>query len=135
MIGVTLAFGGLVAITAASQFSSATASASLSSTLEESYSGVQVSLVYAVAGSPGSCPAYRGTSEGTTMIIALFNYGTSPFTPASIFDNGTLYTGTYAQLAPGTLVTYTISVGHCTHPSGQTILAVDAYGKEVQFGT
>jgi flagellin-like protein len=135
MVGVTVALGGLVAAAAAGQLSSAAGSASLGASLQESSDGAQVSLVYAVAASPGSCPTYGGVQEGTSLTFALFDYGTASFGPAAVLVNSTLYSGAYAQLSAGALGVYTISLGACAHPSGQTLLMAAADGKEVQFET
>ena len=57
--------------------------------------------------------------------------------PTEIFVNGTLqYSGTgFGTIAPASMTTYTLTLSSCAHPTGQTILLVDAYGDEVQFGT
>ena len=38
-------------------------------------------------------------------------------------------------LNAGALMAYTLTLGSCAHLSGQTILAVDSLGDEVQVGT
>lgn len=135
MIGVTLALGGAVASSALSQFSMADSSSSLGAADQVAAAQTQVSLVYLVAASSGSCPAYDGYHEGTSVTIAVYNYGGAPFSPAAIALNGTIYFGSYAQLGPGTLGTYTVVSATCVHSSGQTVVIEDSSGDEVQFAT
>ena len=135
MIGVTLALGGAVASSALGQFSMADSSSSLGAAAQEAASRVQVSLVYLVAASSGSCPVYEGYHEGTSLAIAVYNYGGAPFTPVAVALNGTLYYASYSELGPGTMGTYTLTSGTCMHSSGQTVALGDASGDEVQFAT
>jgi len=133
MVGVTLTVGGLVASSAMGQFALANDSASLSAMTQEASARIQIGLVYLVAISSGSCPVYGGYREGTTVRMAIYNYGGVPFTPAEIILNGTVYTGNYAPLGPGTLGTYALTATMCLHTSGQTVIVADSAGDEVQF--
>jgi hypothetical protein len=135
MIGVTLSLGGYVAFAAVEQFGMATDAASLGTSLELSSSGVQLGFVYAAVAPSAACPVYAGHDEGTSLTVSFFDYGTSPFAPAEFYVNSTAYPGTYPILSPGGLVPYTIDVSTCAHSTGQTVLAVDAAGDEVQVGT
>jgi flagellin-like protein len=135
MVGVTLSLGGAVVVAASSQFGLAANSASLGASLQQSSAGVQVSLVYAAVFPSGSCPTYQGVKEGTSLTVALYNYGAADFAPAELVVNSTAYQGGYGTLALGSLGAYTITLGACAHSSGQTVLAVDSLGDEVQFGT
>ncbi len=135
MIGITLSFGGLVTVAAVGEYTASAGSASLGSALQVSSSGVQVSFVYAFTASPGSCPTYDGAPEGTSLTVAIYDYGTSSFAPVLLADNSTLFTGNFAQLSPGTLQTYTLSESVCVHASGQTVALAGSTGKEVEVGT
>ena len=133
MVGVTLAIGGLVASSALGQFVLANDSASISAMTQESSARIQIGLVYLVAASSTSCPVYGGHQEGTTVEIAIYNYGEAPFNPAEIIINGTVYAGNYAPLGPGSLGTYALTVTTCSHSAGQTVTVADSVGDEVQF--
>ena len=133
MIGVTLSVGGYVTVAAINQFNLAENAASLAALVQQQSAGKMISLVYSTVAPSGSCPAYGGSSEGT-LTLQLYNYGTAAFTPTEAFDNGTLYSGT-GSLAPGSMAAFTFTSPSCVHPSGQTILLVDSYGSEIQFGT
>jgi len=133
MVGVTLAVGGLVASSALGQFALANESASLSAMAQEASARIQMGLVYFVTVSSESCPMYGGYHEGTTLEIAIYDYGGAPFTPAEMILNSTAYTGTYAPMEAGTLGTYAFTVATCSHSSGQTVIVVDSKGDEVQF--
>jgi len=133
MVGVTLTVGGLVASSALGQFATANDAASLSAMTQEASVRVQVALVYLMAASSGSCPLYGGHNEGTTIEIAVYNFGGAPFAPTEIVINGTPYAGEYAPLAQGMLGTYTLNTTTCSHSSGQTVLVADSTGNEVQF--
>ena len=135
MVGVTLTVGGLVASSALGQFAMANDSASLSATAQEASVRIRVGLVYFLAASNSSCPLYGGYHEGTTMEIAIYNYGGASFAPAEVFLNGTMFARDYAPLAPGTLGTYSLNTTTCSHSSGQTVTVADAAGDEVQFET
>lgn len=135
MIGVTLSFGSVVTSAAVSQLNSTAGSSSLAASLQEASAGKQIALVYATVGSTGGCQSYRGATEGTSLTVALFDYGTTPFTPSEIVNNSTVYAGNYPTLGAGSLASYTVALGSCAHPSGQNLLAVDASGDEVQVGT
>ncbi len=133
MVGVTLSLGSVVAFAATSQFELDERSSSLGAALAQSSAGVQLSLVYVTTPPSGSCPAYQGYPEGTTLTVALYNYGTSSFVPAEFIVNSTALPGSYAAVAPGSLLAYTVSPGSCGHSSGQTILVVDSLGDEVEL--
>ena len=133
MVGVTLAVGSLVASSALGQLVMANDAASLSSMSQEASAGIQLGLVYLVAASSGSCPPYGGYHEGTAIEIAIYNYGKTPFKPAQMILNGTVFAGPYAPLAPGSLWTYALTMTTCTHSSGQTVLVQNSAGEGVQF--
>jgi FlaG/FlaF family flagellin (archaellin) len=133
MVGVTLTVGGLVASSALGQFALANDSASISAMSQDTSARIQIGLVYIVAVSSGSCPVYGGYHEGTTVEISLFNYGGATFAPAEMVLNGTVYTGSYAILGPGSLGTYALTATACAHSSGQTLVVADSMGDEVQF--
>ena len=135
MIGVTLATGGLVASAALGQLGLANASASTGAAIQGYSSGVQLALVYVATTPSGSCPVYDGFHEGTTLTISLYDYGTSSFTPEAVALNGSVYPGPYAPLANWTIGSFAVTIGSCAHPSGQTILAIDPQGDEVQFAS
>jgi hypothetical protein len=139
MVGVTLAFGSVVTATSVNQFSTTGNSYSLGVSVQESSAGKQVSLIYGtvpVPGSGGCATTYRGYTEGTAYSVALYYYGSVPFTPAEIFDNGTLLSGgPYGTIAAGSMATYNLTLPSCAHPSGQVLLLVDANGDEVQVET
>lgn len=143
MIGVTLSVGGFVTVSAINQFGLAQDSASTAALVQQASAGKLVSLLYdAVAQGSGGCTAaYEGYTEGTTLTVALYNYGTFVFAPSEVFDNATLvsssnWSGSPSNgVSPGGMTTFTIVLASCAHPSGQTLLLVDSYGDEVQLGT
>jgi hypothetical protein len=139
MVGVTLAFGSFVASAAINQFNLSTYSGSLAAQVQEASAGKQISFVYfVVAPGSGSCTGtYLGVTEGENATLALYNFGSVGMNPTEIFVNGTLlYSGTgYGDIAPASMTTYSLNLGTCAHASGQTILLVDAYGDEIEFGT
>lgn len=136
MIGVTLSFGSFVAASAIDQFNKSNYSGSLAVAAQQASAGKLISYVYAASTPSGSCPLYGGNREGTTFSLALYNYGTAAFSPTEVFVNSTLYSGGgYSSIAAGSMATYALTLPSCAHTSGQTILLVDAYGDEVQFGT
>lgn len=135
MVGVTLALGSVVVAAAMASAGQADGSASLGSYVQERAAGVQLSLAYAVVPPSGSCPTYQGGGEGTALTVSLFDYGTVPFTPEELAVNSTAYAGDFQTAAPGALAQYTLSLSSCAHPSGLTIVAVDAQGDEVQLET
>ncbi len=135
MIGVTLSLGSAVVLAATNTFGLTANSASLGTSLQLSSAGVQLGLVYAAVPASGSCPTYQGFGEGNTLQISLYNYGTVGFTPAEFVVNSTAYAGTFGTIGPGTMGLYSIILGSCAHSSGQTILAYDSRGDEVQVGT
>jgi hypothetical protein len=139
LICVTLSFGSFVTAAAINQFNLSTYSGSLAASVQQASADKQVSYIYfAVAPGTGSCTAvYQGVTEGKTSNLALYNYGSAGMNPTEIFVNGTLqYSGTgFGNIAPGGMTTYTLTLSSCAHPTGQTVLLVDAYGDEVQFGT
>jgi flagellin-like protein len=149
MVGVTLAFGGIVTSLAAGQFDSATTAGALGARAQISSAGKQVSLVYGtVAGGSGGCTAtYRGPDggtyqEGKDFTLVLYDYGSVSFTPYEAFDNGTLLSvGGYATVAASAggqaaaPTSNTLSLPTCARPTGQAILLIDASGDEVSIGT
>ncbi|MDE1858458.1 MAG: hypothetical protein KGI26_05290 [Thaumarchaeota archaeon] len=135
MVGVTLSLGSLVVVAATSQFGLASSAASLGASLAEGAAQTQVSMVYDAVQPSGTCPAFGGQQEGTSLAVALYDYGSQGFSPAGFVVNSTGYPGTWAEVAPGSLGVYTLALSACAHPSGLTILAYDASGDEVQFGT
>ena len=143
MIGVTLSVGGFITASALNQFNLAQNSASLAASVQQASAGKLVSLVYdAVAQGSGGCTAvYGGYTEGTSITVALYNYGTVAFTPSAVFGNSTLipssgWSGTPSNsMAPGSMTTFTAALTSCAHQSGQTLLFVDSFGDEVQVGT
>ena len=135
MIGVTLSLGSIVVAAAASQFSLASNSESLEASINQGSADVQIGYVYAAVAPSGTCPDYGGYQEGTELVVALFDYGTAGFTPGGFVVNATNYAGAYPTISPGTLAEYTIPLLTCAHSSGQTVLAYDSAGEEVEFGT
>lgn len=135
MVGVTLSLGSLVVAAATAQFGLGTDSASLGASLRQEAAQTQLGLVYDSVQPSGSCPSYGGYQEGTSLTLAVYDYGTEGFAPSGFVVNSTLYGGSYAALAPGTLGEYTLTLADCAHPSGLTIVAFDGSGDEVQFGT
>ena len=135
MIGVTLSLGSMVVAGATSQFGLASDSASAGAALSEGSAGTQVALVYSTVSPSSSCPSYRGTQEGPNLTLALYDYGAAPFTPAGFVVNSTPIAGGFPPLDPGSLVVFHIPLGVCAHPSGQTVVAFDAAGEEVQVET
>jgi len=149
MIAVTLVFGGIVTSAAVGQFDGSTSGGALGVKEQEASVGKQVSLVYGtvVAGSGGCTSTYSGPgggsyAEGKTYLLVLFDYGSVPFTPYEVFDNGTLlavggYSTVAAQSAgdPPGPVSNTLTLASCAHPAGQSFLLIDAAGDEVAVGT
>jgi hypothetical protein len=135
MIGVTLSVGSIVVFSAVSQFGLAANAESLGASLQNSASGVEVTLVYAAVTSSSACQNYQGSDEGTSLAVSLYNFGASDFRPTELVVNDSVFVGDYATLQPGSMSVYTVTLGSCAHSSGQTILALDALGDEVQFGS
>ena len=135
MVGVTLSLGSMVVAAAPSQLGLGSDSASLGASLRQGAAETQLGLVYASVQPSSSCPTYGGYQEGTALTIALFDYGTKGFTPEGFVVNSTVYAGTFAQVGPGELGEYNLSLSGCAHPSGATVMAYDASGDEVQFAT
>ena len=135
MIGVTIMVGTVVVLSASNQFGLVANAASVGASLQSSSSGVQVGLVYAEVVSSRSCPSYQGTIEGTTLSVSLYNFGSTSFIPSLVAVNGTAYAGGFSPLVPQNIGVYTIGLGSCAHSGGQTIVAVDALGDELQFGS
>lgn len=134
LVGVTLSLGSMVVAAAEGQFSLASGTASLEGRINQDAASVQLALVYSTA-TAGSCGSYLGSPEGTTLTVALFDYGSGTFTPSGFTVNSTVITGTYGALSPGELVAYALPLGPCVHSSGQTVVAFDSSGGEVQFET
>lgn len=138
MMGVTISLGSVVAGMAITQYGLSSGAASLSTSLQEEASGVQVSLITAAVSGQGSCPSYKGSQEGSALVLTVFDYGPTQFTPSEVFVNGTAYFGSYAPVLPGGIETYSFPLvpsGTCAHPSGQVVLMADSQGDEVEFGT
>lgn len=133
MVGVTLSLGSVVTYAAMGQFSLSNGAANLGASLDQSSAGVQLGLVYVAVTPSGSCPLDGGYSEGTSMIVSVYNYGAEGFTPAEFVVNSTAYAGAFATVGPGTLAEYTLSLGSCAHQWGQTLLAIDPLGDEEQL--
>ena len=135
MIGVTLSLGGLVAAGAAGQLSLGAESASLGASALQTSAGTQLSLVYAAVPPSSSCPVHGGVQEGTSLVVALYDYGSAPFGPTGFAVNSTVHTGSFGTVAVGGLARFVIPLGACAHQPGQTVVAFDAAGDEVQFET
>ena len=135
MLGVTLTMGGLVASAAIGQLGLQNGSASMGAALAQESAGKDLALVYLVAAPSGSCPVYAGYHEGTTLTLAVYNYGTERFAPSALAINGTVYAGGYSAVGPGSLGTFALSLGSCAHASGETVLLVDSVGDEVQLAS
>jgi hypothetical protein len=137
LIGVTLSLGGLVTAAAVSQFGLQSNSASVAGSVADASAGKLVSLVYATVapGSGGCSTIYQGTADGTSFTVVLFDYGNAKFAPATIVVNSTQYSGPYVALQPGGMAQYSLTLGGCAHPSGQTLLIEDLTGDEVQVET
>ncbi|MDE1853619.1 MAG: hypothetical protein KGI38_07720 [Thaumarchaeota archaeon] len=135
MIGVTISVGSLVVAAASSQFGLAADSASLGSSIQQTSAEVQLGLVYVAVPPSGSCPSYQGFQEGTTLTVALFDFGSAGFSPAGFVVNSTVVLGSYGTVGPGALGQFVVALGSCAHHSGLVILAYDSAGDEVQFGT
>ncbi len=133
MIGVTLSVGGFVVASAMGQFGLIDSSASLAASLQQTSAGVQIGLSYVVVPSLGSCPPYGGNREGTSLTVALYNYGRADFTPAEFVVNSTIYRGSYSTLSPGDFSAYSFALAGCGHSSGLTIVVADSSGDVVQF--
>ena len=135
MIGATLALGSYITASAVGQFGLTASSATASTAAEGRSEGTMLSFVFSSVGTPGGCPPYGGSPEGSSMSIAVFNYGTSGFTPNYIAVNGTAYFGAYSPAPPATLTTFTVSLpaGSCAHPSGQEIQMTSASGEVLAF--
>ena len=127
--------GSIVVAAATSQFSSSAGSASLSASLRQGAAETSLGFVYDAVQPTGSCPDYRGYQEGTTLSIALFDYGAKGFTPAGFVVNSTAYAGSYAETEGGALRVYSLTLAGCAHQSGLTIMAYDGAGDEAEFET
>jgi hypothetical protein len=104
MVGVTLSFGGVIAIAAISQFNLSTYSGSLAAAGQQASLSKQISLVYGTVPTPGSggcTTSYKGFTEGTGYTLALYNFGSVGFTHSEVFDNGTLLGGSYGSMPAG----------------------------------
>lgn len=135
MIGVTLALGSVVAGAAVGLFGYATRGASLGASAAQESSEVQLSLVYSTTAPSASCPSYGGGQEGTALDIGLFDYGSAGFSPDGFVVNSSVIGGDFGSVAPGSLAQFVLPLGSCAHPSGQTLVAFDAAGDEVQIET
>jgi len=132
MIGVTLSLGSFVTFAALGQFGLAASSASLGASLDQSSAQTQLGLVYAVVASSGSCPTFDGVHEGVSLTLALYNYGTTNFTPSELLVNATSFSGSYAPTAPESLGLYTLTLASCAHSSGQSVVAANSAGDVLQ---
>ena len=148
MIGATLAFGGVVASAAVSQFNGATGGGSQGAAASAASAGKLVSLVYGtvVPGSGGCTAAYRGPDggaypEGKTYLLVLYDYGSVSFAPYEVFDNGTLLgVGGYVAVPAGSgaataPATNSLTLPGCAHPTGQSFVLIDGAGDEVAVDT
>ena len=133
MVGVTLSLGSIVTAAAVGAFGQTEGAASMGASLQESAFGVRLSLAYATVAPSGACQVYRGTGEGTTITLALYNYGALGFTPVELAVNSTVYSGAFQVDRPGALALYSVSLASCAHASGQTVVALDGEGDEVQL--
>ncbi len=135
MVGVTLSLGGAVVAAAVGTINQGDGSAALAASAQGAASGVQLSMIYATVAPSGSCPTYQGTGEGTLLTLSLFDYGTTPFAPAEVIVNSTMYAASYPVVTPGTMAQFQISLGSCAHSPGLVVFAVDSGGAEVQIET
>ena len=133
LIGVTLSLGSFVTATAVGRFSQGERQASIGSSLEGRRAGTLVSLVYVSVEPSPSCPTYGGYAEGRKVEIAIFDYGSESFSPSNLAVNSTVYPGSYTPVQPDGMASYTIDLGACAHPSGQTVLLTDSWGDGFQF--
>ena len=133
LVGGTLAMGGVVVVGAASQFALTANAANAGSSLVERSAGTRLALVYALTPSSGACGSYGGAKEGTSLAVALYNYGTAAFALADLAVNSTLHPAVYPVIGPGDLGTYVVPLGTCAHSAGQTIFLVDSAGDGVQI--
>ena len=131
-----MAFGGSVTGLAMAQLGQSSSSVAMSTSNQSDSVQRQLSLINALTSQTGTCPTYRGASEGTSLGFAVFDYGSSSFSPTTLAVNGTLYAGSYATLSPGSLTVYFVALlphGSCAHATGQTLMMLDASGDEFQF--
>jgi len=135
MVGVTISLGSVLVAGALGSIGQAEGASSLGASLQQSASGRELSLTFLTIASSSSCPRYLRANEGTTMTLALFDYGAEGFTPVEIMVNSTIHPGNYSAISPGTMGQYAIALGACAHSTGQTITAVDAQGDEVQVAS
>jgi hypothetical protein len=135
MVGVTISLGSVLVAAALGTIGQAEGATSLGESLQQSASGRELSLTFVTVASSGTCPSYMGADEGTTMTVALFDYGADSFAPVEIIVNATIYPGSYTALSPGTMSQYAVPLEGCAHSTGQTITVVDAQGGEVQVAT
>jgi len=139
MLGITISMGSVVTGLLANQFGLTTTTAGAGATSDENSAGIQLSFVFATASSTGGCPAYRGASGGTVLEFAVFDYGSSGFSPTTVVINGTVYySPAFPPIPPGAMMTYRLTLdpaGTCAHSWGQTVLMIDAGGDAFQFET
>jgi hypothetical protein len=135
LMGVTLSVGSVVVAAATTQFGLAGGSASLGASLRAGAAETQLSLIYAAVQPSGSCPSYRGVQEGTSLTVALYDFGAAGFTPSGFVVNSTGYGGAFAETGPGEMGQYTVALGVCAHQPGLKILVYDAAGDVAEFGT
>jgi hypothetical protein len=135
MIGVTLSLGSFVAFSALTQFGLVVNSASLGAGLDQSSAETQLGLVYAAVSSSNSCPVSGGVHEGVSLSLALYNYGSSSFSPSELLVNATAYPGTYGAIAPNSLGIFTVALAGCAHSSGQSVMIADSSGDEFQVAS
>ena len=128
MIGVTLSLGSFVAFAAVGQFGLAADSASLGASLAQSSAETQLGLVYVAIASSNSCPVVGGVHEGTSLTLAVYNYGSTAFTPAELLVNSSAFAGAYPTTPPGSLGLYGVTLAGCAHTSGQSVVAEDSSG-------
>ncbi len=135
VIGVTLSFGSIVVAAAGTQFGAEGNASSLGSSLAQTSAGIQVGLVYAAVSPSLSCPQYRSFNEGTSLTLALYDFGSAPLSPAGLVVNSTVYVGGFPTVPAGGMAQVTLTLTSCAHSSGQTVVMFDSAGDEAQIET
>ncbi len=138
LVAITLSFGAYIAQIAISQDAQQQAAAQGAASQEQAAANRLLSLVYATVtpGSGGCITTYSGATEGTSLNVAIYDYGSTPFDTAYVFVNGTVYGGSgYGTIEANSLAQFTLTMSSCIHQTGQTILLVDVNGGELQIQT
>lgn len=139
MIAVTVAFGSYISYAAITQFNQAGNAAGNAAANQQQASSELLSFVYTsvVQGSGGCSTSYQGVTEGTSLTLAFYNYGTTPFNTGVTYINGTAYSGIgVSQIPAGTYISWTLTMGSCVHSTGQSIVLTDpTTGAEVTVQT